>query len=1697
MPNHPLLGLLSRLSSSVTSFAAPDHLHVQAFQQAAAHALVDLQDPETILDAFSFEQVHPTTADASEAHLNQLLEQATIATGTRPHQIRIFRRETSFRTSQLRGSVPEWARGAEVLQTLGPFAGANGRNFWVDIFQVVPGVQVTVQGSALPAVILSIVSRQRLPVLRLNVFAIPECTVWVNARLLAAEAPEGEYVGLAVTGGQIAFSANSFSFQNNRISVPPNVRVTLKLTPKAGSAPPPNESGFGKDAAAAQVATPDTWSFSFDQTGLALLAAAPGSWTVFGSAMDFQFLEGSKAVYLKLLNRVGIPFQPAQPDFGVQEMQSPLCTLQGNAPVIGSWWGLNCARIDINATPVLAGSGGMVIKTSSGLTASWLGLKDITLEQQEWVGLQEPFVLAETGRISVTDLIATGHGARQEFVLWPSAAGKPNRVHLKLERSFLFMFNSSLPGTDAVLAQGNCTGHIDRPVGVNGKPLSLYSLQTALLLMFHEAGRNLVLYDDNILTDNFKKEQNPAGSDVTVSFRPQGLALNNALFTVSPVNGFMLRGTLSPDSEGTIESASLIYTFGLLHYLPALPDPYAADVSLYQPRPGRMEGREENRVLLTQIRHLLVATITWKREEKPITAFTLGDVSGTSPGNNQQISMNLLANQGLAAQYEHAVAQQRTEEMEARYEAAGNNSGTTKEEVRRRSPGLFFDRRLAASSSFRLLDVSTAADLMGISVGFINERYFFGENFQIEPIDDSQNPVQIEAMDVMATSRFVRVFALPQVSWEPVINLTKPFNVTNDPPEGFLRFDNDGLPALIGNTGNTPVALAPLPLTRQLVQQYKENDGFKVWSIFTLPNGLLAKARYNQKSGFDPAAPGARLELVEQRFGEKIETGLQLSTYAVAHNTFGFPVFEGNTEQWFNVTNLTGSTSHSILGSSVTKIFHEFFNKQPMQLVGVPLERFDFTGYGAQVFSTWLYAKAGIAEVSQAIFDIWRGRTSREIIQVRSLLYPWAVRVVRTITMYRGNEGFEFRTDSGWKADSDGVYDFAIPYQIKQGETILETGVESPYVFHPGLVKGVFQVRNIIETDAVPFEKKWAKNFGIYINPDDAMPYRVAGPPKPLTDPLDVELIPVTFDADVRIDDVEIGGKGNLVPAKGMMGYLQLAPRGVPIAAADFEALLLLQKGLGGPVDCTVNINQSGQRMRLSRVEVQPSRDEGNNLVFVVAAKGMPVLPKDGSWSMVLHNKTSKEVVPVSESPVALVRAGMLNLDPELQELVPKEIAVPSELFKNRENRLFQYGLLQNTDTQKVLFRNPFFESKKPLLFSSTPDLADAYRLLNSNGIFPRLEDLQKVELDAHGIGVRILEEGYKLVDKAALDLEKTLEQKLLNKTHYFIDSKNVKVYLEYATTEKDGTVKEEGSFQYDLNSTANRWLSKMNNITIVVDLLEVKRLFLIRGKMDTAKNKAPAFINAELVPGEKLQPIVDILQILAQLAIEPDYKELVKKGLKVAMSNSPNNWVYKFKADKEIPVLRFPPKYLDGPTTPLRLEANMKLGVYFNLPIPLPLQGGVPAPSAGAFIEFGGKLSVMCVSLAAATVYAVGTVVLRIGADNTLTPAFYLKAAFGVELMVGLPVVGNVSVTYAVGIEASIDSTGTVVGGFLMFRGRAELIGGLVTVTIQIEAAGKVRAIGNRTDCIAQVTFSIDISICFVIDIDFTESWEESRQIA
>jgi hypothetical protein len=286
----------------------------------------------------------------------------------------------------------------------------------------------------------------------------------------------------------------------------------------------------------------------------------------------------------------------------------------------------------------------------------------------------------------------------------------------------------------------------------------------------------------------------------------------------------------------------------------------------------------------------------------------------------------------------------------------------------------------------------------------------------------------------------------------------------------------------------------------------------------------------------------------------------------------------------------------------------------------------------------------------------------------------------------------------------------------------------------------------------------------------------------------------------------------------------------------------------------------------------------------------------------------------------------------------------------------------------------------------------------------------------------------------------------------------------------------------------------------MVVDLGSLTRIMTIRGRFDAENGSAPGFREPVLEFSDVLKPVVEILQVLSALSTG-DYADALKKGLDVAMTNSADSWNYAFHARQEIPVVKFPPEpeYSTSAVDPLKLQAQMSIGVYFNEAMQVTSNPGQLVPSAGAFLEFGGSLSVMCVSLAAATVYATGSVDLVTAADIKTGPSLHMKFGFGAEIVVGLPVVGGVTITYMAGVQVDLDTGSIKVAAFLLFRGRVELLGGLVGVQIQIEASGSVSRSGSpaQTDVAAQVTFALDISIFLVINISFSQSWQESRQIA
>lgn len=99
------------------------------------------------------------------------------------------------------------------------------------------------------------------------------------------------------------------------------------------------------------------------------------------------------------------------------------------------------------------------------------------------------------------------------------------------------------------------------------------------------------------------------------------------------------------------------------------------------------------------------------------------------------------------------------------------------------------------------------------------------------------------------------------------------------------------------------------------------------------------------------------------------------------------------------------------------------------------------------------------------------------------------------------------------------------------------------------------------------------------------------------------------------------------------------------------------------------------------------------------------------------------------------------------------------------------------------MFRQPSFREGVSQLLGLQPDIADAYRILNSAGIFPNVQDALPLNLGS--FQTQILAQGYKLVDPG--DAAKAFQQKLPDTPLYLVNEDFLKLYIEYAKKDKAG----------------------------------------------------------------------------------------------------------------------------------------------------------------------------------------------------------------------------------------------------------------------------------------------------------------------
>jgi len=1689
---------------------------------------VDINNIGDIIDTSAIEQRQPKEVSLPSENEN----------------VHVFARTSPVRSSQLKGGFNQFLPGT-AANSIGPISINRQPPFFIDFIRTQRSVALFMQGNPNPILYFKIKVKNRAGLIiipKVATYELIPTSVWIQAKSLHQFVSAELYAGLKISSGTLQI-VGDFTTSQTGITLSPGATFTcdLKLVQKEL---PTNvtTSQYGKDALDAGIQLPA--EFSFNNNGVSKVGSV--NTTIFGNKLSAPVNTAPNIKYFEQQKRIGFSLNLAEdPLLTISETQSPLIDINGQAPINTLWWALPLAEIQLLQPLEADGNGALLIECGEGLAAN------IKNTDNQEIYLKSPQFLIEPGRINMTDSTSNGSGKSHNFSLWQEEEKFATDVNTKFLKDVPFIFNTLIQGTETLDSFAGFSVNADRPLNIQGEAVALRTEKGVLTFIASETETTIYLADYELLIDKKPSTNNPLPTP-----KKMALALSNALLTTTLPASVLLQAKVSDDFTSLTEGNLEIY-FGLYAYLPTLPDPYVANLGIIK-RQLRTSSRHElavNNVTGTEVWMWVIATVKWSNEAKLLdTSFELVDYNKSKIVNNFRLPFVAPNPQEI-----NAKRLLFTPEQSDRKKVNGD---LFKDDFVTHNEVVLGDRTIRREdinpvfSDFALLDVSSNANQLGVAFSHMRPYIQQLANNGEPIVNDTDFPLKIDGVSVTAVGKHAQAFTMPGIAWEPLLTIPLPTDVPakpGDPQPGFNYFPNDGLPTIMGNLSEKRVTLAPIPLSKHLVETFENNKDGKTYALFNLPFGMLAFAILNQNNENQKIKPSINNVLPE--FENAIVGGVQLELVAGSSfdNDNGQGLFEGYTIQIANLYDQVGYSAKSTLGESPTKIFNnEFLNggytpeggseSKLENRPGVPVTGIGISGYGTSMASKWANDEAVYAQVSKAEFNVYTGRTSHELVQVVSKEYPFGSKMVRTITIFRMSNGYVARVDSGWKSQSPGLYDFS----YLDDKTRLRT--PSPFDIHPGVVKGVFNIRNIKEVDKPTFKESGN------------------------------ELQAITYDADILIENVFEGGKEQksegmvLVSSSGVLGYLQLQPTGSPISTVAFTELLKSEGGsIGGPINCIVKIAGTDQHIKLNRFDVSPSVDGGGNSIFVASSRGSAFLPKDGSWSLVQHKIGNGNVTPLpAQFSVPIIKEGLrpkfdkpaiagelFSADPynPLKDINPDalhRIADPANLIVT-DPAANNYGFLQNLGSQKVLFLTPSFKTGTSKLLSKTPPLlADSFKLLNSNGIFPNIGDAATIfgeavsllkgapdgfasveafvntgwkdlgkdvyeimDLNLKKEGDKFIEQGYKLAKKTFEDgVDKILKFDIPDVDYKLVNLEDkLVIAIRYKSSSKAKGEKYSSKYDFDVNSLTDidNWKGKLNNLAIVVSVGPMKELMTVKGNFNAQKGKdldlggndidnGFTLPTPEIEFSDEVQPVIEILELLAKLSTG-DYAGALKKGLKVAMSNSGDIWEYKMEATKEIPLVRFPPGPLyDSPQTPLKLECSLQIGFYVNAALKVTTDLNQLLPTAGAFFAFRGRLMVMCFSVGAGSIYATGEAGIKLKADTSPNVEVILHFGFGAQIAVGLPVVATVSVTFMIGVEMSINSNGKIaITAFMIYKGQAELLGGIVCICIMIEAHGTVIKLGPETptNCEVEVSFAIDVSIFLVINIHFSESWSESRQIA
>jgi hypothetical protein len=1221
----------------------------------------------------------PVSAQAAEnpALLTELLNLATVASMNKTSTLAYIRTARAASVTNPSG-VPAWARYANVVQSYGPFLDSGGVINWVDLVPITASTQFAFGSASSPFGVFPIEFLVNPPASATN-FTLGAGSIWFLANLLNSALPAGAFTGFAITGGTLS-STEAMTFTSGVYVIPD--AATLTITASVQPAPPVSSSGDpGADAAAATFTPPAsvTMIFTHASAGFSRVAVS----NVWAWSCEVQLIwGGSEATPIANLPAVLIPCSPAPLAFAFSTAQSEMLIPSGTASITNCGWSLPLVTTTIATLPA-AGPGAGYLALSGGAS--------LETSVQPTVAIAAWEIEVRTGGLFV---MAGGVEPLSQinqtvYQLWPLTVNPNINATVTYVTSPLVLYSwAANPNSELTVTMGEVVPNIDRPLTATGARFAFAS--AALLVM--EQSKHFTL------VSIIGARKNDPSVIIPV-------ALENALLGVDAAEGFTLAGELTggPDSTQFKFCAASFY-FNMRWLLPILPDPYAAnfDLSIVE---------DEARISSAGT---LVGGATWLGSgAAPAVGFILfppaqsqTNPSGTTP----------FPSPTAAAPTDTAVRAQPSE-----------------------------------PSGPALLDLSTRVDLFGVAVApeiaglldYGDTRSSLAGFFQNPgPTTKAAPAAAVVGMGLWLNRALVTTFALPQFSWEPMES-------TAAGQSGPLACEpaSDGVPLLITapnkqqmvpfqpdlvllenivavNTGTPFAGIFSLPfgLDAAIIQQNRSVSGK---SAFTAAGGRFATNRPRFPNALPPAPPAAAAPTTPSVSTTGPKEFVGAVTLSLMPEDSGNPKasFPG-----FTQLDTTGKTATDpgygtdVLGhdsktgaTDVGTIFAGEFSAGGAN-PSVPLLRIDFSGYGASTFSEWLDQNPTPPAVTKVQFEASIGRTALDVIQVVSIIYPWCIPVVRTITMQRQNAGWILRTDSGWQAAGPGTFAFLSPDFAGR--------------MNPGPLVGAYNVRNI---------------------QDAAQTFNISDSGKTF------EFREVTFNTDFVLDaslnvlsggfsSASVGGPPgtSATACTGAIGYLQLLPDETDVTPPVLAKLLAQTGAVTPTISCMVEAGSFGPHttgtiFRCSAFDfdaiTQPAGG-ASTPAFGVALRGAPKIPNAGGWSMGVraYTNAAPSALP-STFPVPLVRP-VTSSDywyiADVADIL--QLAQPSNY----------YSLLHSTGTQKVLFESPQiptsasisppppapglqFPKPQPAqpggapANPGSPNLGDLASILNSTGLFPDL----------------------------------------------------------------------------------------------------------------------------------------------------------------------------------------------------------------------------------------------------------------------------------------------------------------------------------------------------------------------------------------